>query len=93
MMRMLGIGLAAALAIALMPQASVPVEAAQKRKGGSAAVETLDITHPGMQGKKSAKGLKAKGGQPKKGLGSWSKAEGLKVNMNTPKGGKGVKSK
>ena len=48
---------------------------------------------------KKKKGLKAKGGQSKNDLGSWSKVDGLDVTWDIPsatrtrKGGKGVKSK
>ena len=59
-MRILGIGLAAAVAIALLPAASPSADAAEKGKGTPVATESLTIVHEGLQKKKPST-VKVKG--------------------------------
>jgi hypothetical protein len=59
-MRILGTGLAAAVAIAWLPAASPSADAAGKGKGTPVATESLTIVHEGLQKKKPST-VKVKG--------------------------------
>jgi hypothetical protein len=63
MTRFLTLGVAVALAVALLPPASPSADAAEKgkgKKGTPVATESLTIAHEGLKGKKPSS-LKAKG--------------------------------
>ena len=80
-MRMLGLGLVAVLATALVPATPAGVEAAQKAQKDRAAT----MTAIALAESRKKKGLKARAKPPHaKDLGSWGKADGLDVTWEAP---------